>query len=204
MIVNGSHLISSISALRKFHLTPKEEDDIKFCNESARPYLISFSGHISRSQTRRDLFSINNGTQVLVLRDQQAQSYFNVSDPGVAYSTLAKMSSFSAVGRGDNLFSYRFSEVMACGSIPVVYADDWMLPFGDALINWSDVAVVIREAETINTVSIISNISLEDRCKRRQRALHIYKRYIETGTGTIQGIIETLERSAEHNRILKN
>jgi hypothetical protein len=183
--------------LRKFHLTKKEEDDIQFCNESARPILISFSGHVSRSQTRRDLFSINNGTQVLILRDQQAQSYFNISDPGLAYSKLAKMSSFSAVGRGDNLFSYRFSEVMACGSIPVVYSDDWMLPFGEALINWTEVAVVIREVDTLNTVSILSNISLEDRCKRRQRALQIYRLYIETGTGTIDGIIETFERSAK-------
>jgi Exostosin family len=185
--------------LRKFYLSPKEEDDIKYCNESARPILISFSGHLRRAKTRHDLFSIRNGTQVLILRDQQTQSYFNVSDPGVAYAKLATMSSFSAVGRGDNLFSYRFSEVMACGSIPVVYADDWMLPFGDVLINWTEVAVIIREADTLNTVSILSNISLEDRCKRRQRALQIYRKYIETGTGTIDGIIETLERSAKRN-----
>lgn len=99
--------------------------------------------------------------------------------------------------KGDNLFSYRFSEVMGCGAIPVVYADDWMLPFGGALINWTNEAVVrIPENKTNLTKAILSRISLADRCQMRQRALELYRTYIATGRGTIRGIIENFESAA--------
>jgi hypothetical protein len=85
---------------------------------------------------------------------------------------------------------------MACGSIPVVYADDWLLPFGKDLINWTEAAVVIREADTLKTVSILSQISMEQRCRMRQKGLEIYRKYVETARGTINGIIENFELSA--------
>lgn len=88
---------------------------------------------------------------------------------------------------------YRFSEVMGCGAIPVVYADDWLLPFGADLINWADAAIVIRENETINTKAILSQISPSRRCRLRQKVLKIYRKYIETGRGTISGIIKNFE-----------
>lgn len=97
---------------------------------------------------------------------------------------------------GDNLFSYRFSEVMACGSIPVVYADGWVFPFGKDLINWTDVAVIINEDDILKTISILSQISEEQRCRMRQKVVEIYRKYIETGRGTIMGIIENFELSA--------
>ena len=184
-----------ISALRKFYLTEEEERNIKTCNESSRPTLISFIGHVHRSQSRRDLHTLNNGSDIIVLKGGQAGKVTN-EGVGRAFEILAKTSAFSAVGRGDNLFSYRLSEVMACGSIPVVYADDWLLPFGKDLIDWTEAAVIIREADTLQTISILSQIPAEKRCQMRQNALNIYRKYIETGRGTVQGIIETFETSA--------
>lgn len=189
-----------ISALRKFYLTDDEERNIKSCNESSRPTLISFIGHVHRSQSRRDLHTLNNGSDIIVLKGGQANQVTN-EGVGRAFEILAKTSAFSAVGRGDNLFSYRLSEVMACGSIPVIYADDWLLPFGDHLINWTEAAVVIREADTLQTINILSQIPTEQRCRMRQKALDIYRKYIETGRGTIQGIIENFELSAQQHDI---
>ena len=141
---------------------------------------------------------MNNGSDVIVLKGGQAGKVTN-EGVGRAFEILAKTSAFSAVGRGDNLFSYRLSEVMACGSIPVVYADDWMLPFGKDLINWTDAAVVIREADTLQTISILSQIPAEQRCRMREKALDIYRKYIETGRGTVQGIIENFELSTQQH-----
>lgn len=185
------------SACRKFHLTPQEEDDIQNCNEASRPVLLSFSGQVSRSQTRKDLVELNNGNNVLVAGHGKMHKKMNTTDPGVAFERLAKMSAFSAASRGDNLFSYRFSEVMACGSIPVVYADDWMLPFGTELINWTEAVVVIQEEDTKRSVEILSDMTVEQQCRMRQKGLEMYRKYIETGDGTIRGIIETFELRAQ-------
>jgi hypothetical protein len=46
------------------------------------------------------------------------------------------MSKYSATPRGHSKFSYRFSEVMSGGSIPVILADDWLLPFRPEVIDW--------------------------------------------------------------------
>jgi hypothetical protein len=85
---------------------------------------------------------------------------------------------------------------MACGSIPVVYADGWVFPFGKDLINWTEVAVVIKEDDIFKTISILSQISEEERCRMRQKVVEVYRKYIETGRGTIMGIIENFELSA--------
>lgn len=163
-----------------------------------RPVLISFSGQVTKSQTRKDLLTLHNDRDVLVGGHTRFHSKMNTTDPGIAFERLAKQSAFSAASRGDNLFSYRFSEVMACGSIPVVYANDWMLPFGEALVNWTaEAAVVIREEDTKRSVEILSNISLEERCRMRQRGLELYRKYMETGDGVIRGIIETFELRAQ-------
>jgi hypothetical protein len=89
---------------------------------------------------------------------------------------------------------------MACGSIPVVYADDWFLPFGAYLLNWTEAIVLIREQNISNTINILSQISMEQRCHMRQRTVEIYRKYIETGRGTVEGIIENFERQAESER----
>lgn len=89
---------------------------------------------------------------------------------------------------------------MACGSIPVVYADDWLLPFGAYLINWTEAIVLIREQNISNTINILSQISMEQRCRMRQRVVEIYRKYIETGRGTVEGIIENFERQVERER----
>jgi hypothetical protein len=92
---------------------------------------------------------------------------------------------------------------MACGSIPVVYADDWLLPFSPYLLNWTDAIVLIREQNISNTFEILSQISFEQRCRMRQRVVEIYRKYMETGRGTVQGIIESFERKAEYERSIQ-
>jgi Exostosin family len=181
-------------AVRKIFLSETEENNINTCNESSRPLLISFSGHVHRSQTRRDLYDLRNESAgIVILKSGEKSSLLPMEDNIEKFEVLGKLSSFSAAGRGDNLFSYRFSEVIASGSIPVVYADDLLLPFGKELVNWTDAAVVIREVDTNYTVQILSQIPYEARCLKRKKLRTIHKNYLQTGRGVIRGIIETLE-----------
>ena len=72
------------------------------CDESSRPTLISFLGRISKSQTRRDLYTLRNESGVLVGRHGQLfpSEILNTTDWLVAFQLLAKRSAFSAASRG--------------------------------------------------------------------------------------------------------
>ena len=93
---------SLIRACRKFYLTEKEEYDIKTCNETARPTLISFIGQVSRSQSRRDLRTLRNESGVVVGGSLELfpSAMLNTTDAGIAFEMLAKRSAFSAAPRG--------------------------------------------------------------------------------------------------------
>ena len=188
-------------ACRKYQLTTQERQDIDTCNETARPVLVSFAGRL-RSTARQELVTLNDDKTVVIGAHQKAMEWTGIwQDVGGAFHRLAVVSSFSATPLGDNLFSYRFTEVMSCGSIPVVHADDWRLPFGDDLIDWDKVVVRIPQAMANRTVEILEAIPLEERCAMRKRVLEIYETYLATGEGTIRGIIENFELVANNGTI---
>jgi hypothetical protein len=90
------------SACTKCILTEQEEQDILTCNESSRPTLISFMGQLSRSQTRRDLYTLRNESGVLVGKHGELfpSEILNTTDRKLAFEILAKRSAFSAASRG--------------------------------------------------------------------------------------------------------
>jgi Exostosin family len=177
-------------ALQTCNLTEQQRNQIMTCDaENNRKYLLTYSGQM-RTQVRKDLSKLNNDKDILI------QNSRRVSDKKARFQDWASASIFSAAPRGDNLFSYRFSEVMSCGSIPVVHADFWVYPFVPELIDWGSVAVIIPEALSNQTLDILHNISLQDRCLRRQRVLEIFEKYFKTGEGIITGIIDSIEARA--------
>jgi hypothetical protein len=82
---------------------------------------------------------------------------------------------------------------MSCGSIPVVYSDEWVYPFSRHLLNWSEALVIIPEIKANDTLEILQSISVDQRCRMRQRVLEWYDKYLATGEATIRGIVESLE-----------
>lgn len=178
------------------HLTAEERAAISNCNDTGRPYLISFSGNM-RSSARRDLFLLNNGKDILIGSSKHdVLGWMNTSSPQHAFREMAKRSKFGAAPLGDNLFSYRFTEVMSCGAIPVVYADGWLTPFGPDLVDWKEAAVFIPEDKANHTDMILSRISVEKRCLMRKRALELFETYLRSGKDVLRGIIESLEGAA--------
>lgn len=164
--------------------------DIQTCNEASRPFLLTFAGNF-RSQTRKNFRDwIHNGDDIL------AASGKIMRQRNLDYETLLVRSKFGAAPRGDNLFSYRFSEIMSSGAIPVVYADDWVLPF-ESIINWTEISVTIREKDMNQTRAILSNIGDRERCRMREKMLQVYDKYVRRASGTIDGIIESLEAKAK-------
>jgi len=165
-------------------------------NSSTSPpdsYFLSFVGN-NRDPARQGLMDMDNLTLGVLARfPHQVQD-----DPllqNETYVTILQKSIFAAVPRGDNLFSYRFTEVLSSGSIPVVYADGWVLPFRPELVDWpKECAVVIPQAKVADTLSILHKIPVQEQCRRRKRCYELYLKYMVNPEGTIAGILDSLDR----------
>lgn len=121
---------------------------------------------------------------------------------GMKYGELVQLSKFAAAPRGDNPFSYRFVEVMGGGAIPVLYADNLVLPFED-VIDWSEISVRIPQNKSNETREILMAIGDDERCRMRQKLLEVYERYIRTGEAQIAGIIDGLEEKYRSDQWMK-
>jgi len=188
-------------AIKPIALTPTQERDIETCdaeNDDKRPFLLTFSGAGRGESSRQALMALNNNKDIYtvprkVLDDAEEQQ--ESGDKAVSYEDLLVKAKFSAAPRGTNLFSYRFTEVLSAGSIPVVHADGWVLPFRKELVHWEEreCAVIIPESKANETERILRSISRGDRCRMRKRCYEVYKKYMVDGTAVIRGVIEGLE-----------
>jgi Exostosin family len=175
------------------NLTHKELVQIDSCDaEHDRPYLLTFAGNF-RANTRQTLRQLHNGQDIIIGTTEEVKQIFGVSDEKESFRKLSVSSKFAAVPRGDNLFSYRFTEVLGCGAIPVVYANDWVFPFRKELIEPSEYAVILKEEDVLNTVQVLAQIPHDVRCRLRQNGVNFYEKYLKTGEGVIKGIVESLE-----------
>merc|ERR1712224_185140 len=102
-------------------------------------------------------------------------------------------SDFALVPRGDNLFSIRLTESMSFGAIPVILADDWVLPFSE-LVDWSEFSIVVREGKWKAVPKLLREISAEQRCKLRRRAYDVFHTYFVNITQNINGLMEILSK----------
>merc|ERR1712129_90038 len=88
------------------------------------------------------------------------------------YSTVMQKSTFGFAPRGDAHFSYRITELLAAGTIPIVIDDDFMPPYGtDNITAW---AVLLPEANIEHAESILTNISAREICEKKQEGANIY------------------------------
>jgi hypothetical protein len=170
-------------------LTARQRQDIEECRENSRPNLIVFAGNL-RDKVRQALGNLHDEKKgVIIIHRNQLAKYLN----GTTFGQLLAGSKFAACPRGDNRFSYRFTEILSAGAIPVVHSDGWVLPFREELVDWKECALHIPEKDANRTLEILSQIDDKKRCQMRKRCYEIYQKYMRTTEGTVAGIIEGLE-----------
>ena len=175
-------------------------DDASLINERAilktklRPYFFSFIGSRRRTETRDRLFALHNLDQgILIMQIPSFEEMFHPQQ--ITDQQVMEGSIFAAAPRGDNLFSYRFTEVLSAGAIPVVHSDGWVLPFSHQLIDWAkECAVIIPENKVNETIFILKQIDPATRCRMRRRCYDIYVKYMANAEGTVAGVLETASR----------
>jgi Exostosin family len=154
-----------------------------------RSYFFSCVGQ-ARTPLRVELYKHHNLTKGIILMDRD--HFVQTLGRNITYEELLQRSIFAAAPRGDNRFSYRFTEVLSAGAIPVVHSDDWVLPFRKEFVDWpKECAIVIPETDVNHALEILSAISPVERCYRRRRCYEIYIKYMANPEGTIAGILES-------------
>jgi len=180
----------SINALT---LTYQERLDIETCaSESlqSRPFLLSFIGHDRKGFSKREeLFKLHNDKDIIVMPTDAFHAKYQGKH---TYDSVMRQSRYAAAPRGHSLFSYRFTEALSAGAIPIVQADNWVLPFRKELIDWSECAIIVPEKDTIRTLDFIQNITEEQQCRMRQRCYWIYQTYMANPEGEIAGAVDSL------------
>ncbi len=122
----------------------------------------------------------------------------------VSYGKLMRSTKFAMVPRGDNKFSYRITEALSAGAIPVFHADDYMFPFRPELVDWNKCGIILPEKDAGQpTLDVISRLLSDPTktCAMRQYCyFEIYKKYAATATKQIDGIVRGLDSLARGPR----
>ena len=187
-------------------LTDQQVHDIATCAaETNRPFFFVYAGNFRNGNNvdferqhgggaRSSYQPLNDNQRIFVTPYSNASEFHRSALSKYSYAQFLARSVFALAARGDNKFSYRFSEVLSAGAIPVVHADEWVWPFRPELVNWTACAVIRPEQDAgKTTVAYLDTISVEQRCRMRQACYRIYKDYVETTVGTIHGLVQGLE-----------
>ena len=121
-----------------------------------------------------------------------------------SYHSLLRNTKFALVPRGDNKFSYRFTEALSAGAIPIFHGDNHVLPFRPELVDWNRCGLVLPEKDAgETTLAKIEELLKQPKklCSMRQYCyFEIYQKYVATPTKQINGLLEGLEALAKGPR----
>ena len=132
---------------------------------SATPrHLASFVGVISH-HTRQKLSKIHDGEKIVVQiaehekhKDMKLDALKQNGDP--EFIDLMQNSTFALVPRGDTPTSYRLTEAMSFGAIPIIISDEAVLPF-DRTVPWSDFSLRVSSDRIKDIPGILKSIKPE-------------------------------------------
>lgn len=93
---------------------------------SKKKYWVTFKGTFSRHPIRAKLAKLHNSTAGIVISDSSTRF---LRRDRYDYDDLMSSSKFTLVVRGDAEYSYRFTEAVCSGAVPVLVADGWVPPF---------------------------------------------------------------------------
>jgi len=114
------------------------------------------------------------------------------------YKNIASRSRFGLCPRGSYPNTIRLSELMQAGAIPVVIADDLLLPDG---FNWADCFVWVKERDIDHVDSIIRSITPEREEEMRSKCLRFYNLLETDPAFSIRYFFDGVELNSESSRV---
>jgi len=109
----------------------------------------------------------------------------------VEYPEILEQGTFCLVIRGVRLAQPAFIESLATNCIPVVIADNIILPFQE-IIDWTMAAIVIREADLHSIHSVLKAISSARISEMQQQGRFLYEKYFRDLETIVNTMLEEL------------
>jgi len=194
-------------------LSSKQEEEIRSCEaESKRDFKMLYVGNYrsgpksnfkrKHGNTRRSYEKLHDNKSIIIRRNSRVNEMKESVLANLSYPEFMGRTIFGLAPRGDNKFSYRFTEVLSAGAIPIYHGDDFVFPFRPELVDWNKCAIILPEKDAgKTTLDLINDIPIETRCKMRNYCYFgIYKKYVETDVGIIDGLVMGLEELAKGNK----
>ena len=184
-------------AIKFVNLTTSDRDAIQSCQK--RKYLFSFQGRGGFG--REKLLAFQNDTEFYIRVFGERTSYKKdirkdgLGDKNVPvedsnnFKGIMADSVFAGSPRGDQLFSYRFSEILSAGAVPVIYADGWLPTYNEHVVDWAKCAVFIPESDYEKTGEILRAIPEHVRCEMQKCALNAWDQFAATRAGWVRALV---------------
>ena len=198
-------------------LTLEEEESIRSCQaENQRDFNVVYMGNF-RSGRNAEFHKIHGGARESYKKHHNASEHTivqtnlepkpigqlaNGTSYTLSYTDVLRRTKFGLAPRGDDKFSYRLTEVLSAGAIPVYHGDNYVLPFRPELFDWDKCAILLPEKDAGEVaMEYIQNKLLPDpetMCAMRNYCyFEIYKKYAETEEGIINGLVKGLNLVAK-------
>lgn len=189
-------------AIKSVTLEPHERYSLQNCHNTSRDYMFSFQG--GNNYGRERLRALDNGRDVYV-RLKERSSYgtdINTTSSKLNdYADILRSSFFAGAPIGDCLWSYRFTEIMSAGAIPIMYANDWLPPFSstadpDRIVNWTKCALFIGEGDrdVMGTMDVVRAIPEDVRCEMMKCSLAFWDEFASSREGWLKAILLWVNR----------
>jgi hypothetical protein len=170
------------------------------CSVRAK-HLLVFKGTADWPTRRTAAAKLHNGGDVIVeLSGAKGNcgpnDYGKVACGVGTYRQLMTNTDFALVIRGDNLYSYRFLEVLSAGAVPVILADKWVLPFFE-VIDYSKFAIVVPEMDVGTVADTVRAIPAEVVCAMRREALRVFRKHFKTFDAQLETFMQVVKAKAD-------
>jgi len=150
-----------------------EGDDLK--------YFLTFKGKFRTHPIRKKLGEMHNPGQGVIIVDSSGPSSKHWD-----FAEIMTMSKFTLVVKGDVEFSYRYTEAVCSGAVPVLVADGWVPPL-QSLVPFETYGVRIKEDEIDKMLDVLhSKWDVMDTLRREA------KRVCQEYMGSLERQVESL------------
>eukprot|EP01012_Entosiphon_sulcatum_P022908 TRINITY_DN27888_c0_g1_i1.p1 TRINITY_DN27888_c0_g1~~TRINITY_DN27888_c0_g1_i1.p1 ORF type:complete len:829 (+),score=166.57 TRINITY_DN27888_c0_g1_i1:113-2599(+) len=166
------------------HLPPDNNYNRSCPHQSRRSLLASFKGKVYKvgksAELRKAVIRMHDGEEIVAIApcDTNFVSplFCSNATSNLSYTELMCASAFALVPRGRRLGTFRLLEVMSAGAVPVLFADDLVLPFDD-MLPWAHVVITVPEANVDATLHVLRAYSPERIRTLRENAAQLFQRY---------------------------
>lgn len=164
----------------------RHEVDPSLARRSDRPWLlISSQAHIhfefrvdvaSLAKVHHNVLNLTGCGHAWATGNHSVRCH---GDKHYKYPDILTEGKFCLVIRAARLGQMALSDALSAGCIPVVVADEYVLPFSEAL-DWKRASILIREDELLDVVGILKGIPEARVAEMRSQALLIWERYFSS------------------------